>query len=58
MQVVERPIDDMPQNMWFTVTLQPGQNASGELGKVVHGQTLEGGEHFVGNWLELQKHFD
>lgn len=52
--VVQGAVDDMPQNMRFAVTLQPGQHAGGQFGKVVHWQPFERVEHFIGDGTELR----
>lgn len=44
--------DSVPQQVRLTVLLQPGDDARGQFGKVVHGQGLEGEEHLLHDRLK------
>lgn len=50
--ILKRSRDSVPQQVRFTVLLQPGYDARGQFGKVVHGQGLEGEEHLLHDRLK------
>lgn len=53
-QIVQCAIDNVSQDVRFTVTLKPWQYAGGQLGKVIHRKALKCVKHFFGNGTKLK----
>lgn len=58
LQFAERLVDDLPQNVGLAVLLEPREDATGQLRKVVHRKQVERFEHFIDDGLKLMQRFD
>lgn len=54
LNVAQRLIDNLSQDVRLTVLLQPRQHPARQLGEIVHGQQFERLEHLIGDCLELK----